>query len=149
MPDTPSLPSKILSAALRAIRRLRGRRPPELAAALKIQVRSYEHFESGAGRLNVDRVMQFADMTDSDGFAIIAALWIGSPQFAIRCANNKLMTILVIYSVKDANWGHWPEALGTLACLALVAGLQLWRRNPLISIFGGTILYMAVSPWWQ
>jgi branched-subunit amino acid transport protein AzlD len=60
-----------------------------------------------------------------------------------------LMTILVIYSVKDAHWTRLPEAAGTLGCLALVAGLQLWRRNPLIAIFGGTIAYMAHSPLWQ
>ena len=59
-----------------------------------------------------------------------------------------LMTILVIYSVKDANWQNLPEAAGTIACLVLLAGQQLWRKNPLISIFGGTILYMIISPFW-
>ncbi len=56
-----------------------------------------------------------------------------------------LMTILVIYSVKDAHWGNLVEAAATLGCLALVAGLQVWRNNPLISIFGGTIAYMILS----
>ena len=60
-----------------------------------------------------------------------------------------LMTILVIYSIKDTRWNVPAEAAGTLACLAAVALLQVWRKNPLISIFGGTILYMVVSRWWS
>jgi transcriptional regulator with XRE-family HTH domain len=91
-------PSRLsaLSQALRAVRRLRGKRSAEVAAALDLPLRSYEHFESGKGRLNVERVQLFALATESDPYAILASLWMGSPQFAARCANNKLMTILVL-----------------------------------------------------
>jgi len=56
-----------------------------------------------------------------------------------------IMLILVVYSVKDADWGHWLPALSSLLCVAVAAGLQWWRRNALISIFGATGLYMLIS----
>ena len=55
-----------------------------------------------------------------------------------------ILLLLVIYCLKDtpltsAPWGI-PEALS----LALVIGLHLWRRNALLSIGGGTVLYMVL-----
>lgn len=40
--------------------------------------------------------MRFARATDSDGWALLASAPLGSPDFALRCADNKLMTILMI-----------------------------------------------------
>ena len=37
-----------------------------------------------------------------------------------------------------------PELLASL----LVVGLQLWRRNPLLSIIAGTVLYMVIRQNW-
>jgi len=59
-----------------------------------------------------------------------------------------IMLILVVYSVKDTQWGHPAEAGGTIACLAVVMALQWWLRNPLVSIFGGTVLYMVLYSLW-
>lgn len=59
-----------------------------------------------------------------------------------------IMLILVVYSLKDAHWGNPAEAWGTAASLIVVMGLQWWRGNPLISIFGGTILYMILCNFW-
>lgn len=55
-----------------------------------------------------------------------------------------ILLLLVVYSLRQtpvsvAPWGL-PEALS----LALVVGLHLWRRNALLSIAGGTALYMAL-----
>jgi branched-subunit amino acid transport protein AzlD len=55
-----------------------------------------------------------------------------------------ILLLLVVYSLKDtpvtaAPWGL-PEALS----LGLVVGLHLWRRNALLSIAGGTALYMVL-----
>jgi branched-subunit amino acid transport protein AzlD len=55
-----------------------------------------------------------------------------------------IMLILVVYSVKDVQWTHAPFGLPELISLAIVAVLHLWKRNALISIFGGTLVYMAV-----
>lgn len=85
-----------LSKALKAIRRRRGLRAADAAEALDMPLRSYEHFEAGRGRLNLERVHLAADAIDADPYAILAALEIGSPEFAARCADNKLMTILMM-----------------------------------------------------
>ena len=59
-------------------------------------LRSYEHFEAGGGRINIERIHRFAEVTDSDPHAILASLALGSPAFALRCADNKLATILAV-----------------------------------------------------
>jgi branched-subunit amino acid transport protein AzlD len=55
-----------------------------------------------------------------------------------------ILLLLVVYSLKGtpvtvAPWGL-PEALA----LGLVLGLHLWKRNALVSIAGGTALYMVL-----
>jgi hypothetical protein len=71
-------------------------RSSEVARALGMPLRSYEHFEAGRGRITFDRLVRFADVTNSDPLAIIAVLALKSPEFALRCADNKLMTIFMI-----------------------------------------------------
>jgi hypothetical protein len=58
--------------------------------------RTYEYFEAGRGKINVDRVHQFAKILDVDPFAILAAVEIRSPQFAIECAEHKFMTVFMV-----------------------------------------------------
>lgn len=94
--DDVSRRGATLAQALKGIRRRRGLRPAEVADALGIAPRSYEHFESGRGRLNVDRVRRVAEILDADPVAILIALEIGSPAFAVRCADNKLATLLTM-----------------------------------------------------
>lgn len=114
--------SPALSQALRAVRRLRGKRSVDVATALDLPLRSYEHFESGKGRLNVDRVQLFADATESDGQAILASLWIESPDFAVRCANNKLMTILIM-ALQDFDRST-GDAIASLDGQTLIAAFE-------------------------
>ncbi len=71
-------------------------RPSEVARALGMPLRSYEHFEAGRGRITFERIVKFAEVTNSDPLAIIATLPLQSPEFALNCADNKLMTILMI-----------------------------------------------------
>ncbi|GAD60281.1 transcriptional regulator, Cro/CI family [Brevundimonas abyssalis TAR-001] len=74
--------------------------------------RSYEHFESGAGRVNLEHLHRFAKATDSDAHALIACLALGSPEFALRCADNKLMTILMVALKElDRDYGDTIAAL--------------------------------------
>lgn len=96
--DGPAGPR--LSRVLRAVRRHRAVRPTEAAAAMCMPLRSYEHFEAGAGRLNLGRIHQFAAALDCDPIAIVAAVLLDAPQFAVRCADNKLMYILFL-SLQD------------------------------------------------
>lgn len=93
--DRPDL-AALAPHALKGVRRLRGVRPPQMARDMGMSLRAYEHFENGKGRLNVDRVHEFAALLNADPFAILAALEIHSPGFALRCANNKMMMIFMM-----------------------------------------------------
>ena len=84
------------SAALKAIRKLRGLSTQEVALAMHMPLRTYEHFEAGQGRLNLDYVHRFCGVTDSDPYALLFAISIGSPDFATRAADNKFATIFTI-----------------------------------------------------
>lgn len=88
--------NQTLSEALRLIRTHRRLRTADVARAMGMALRSYEHFEAGRGRVNLERIHRFAAATDSDPHAIVAALALGSPHFALRCADNKLMTIYMV-----------------------------------------------------
>lgn len=85
-----------LSAALKAVRRRRGRTAQDVAAAMGMPLRSYEHFEAGRGRFDFDKVQRFANALEADPFAILTAVQIGAPAFAARCADNKAMLALLL-----------------------------------------------------
>jgi transcriptional regulator with XRE-family HTH domain len=115
---TPEAP--MLSQVLKAIRRRRGLRAIEVAQRMSLPVRSYERFESGRGPLNAARIHQFADATDSDGFAILMALDIRSPAFALRCIENKAMTLLVM-AIQEFD-GVAQDDIGRLEPRTLITG---------------------------
>ncbi|WP_164511834.1 helix-turn-helix domain-containing protein [Brevundimonas fluminis] len=85
-----------LSAALKAVRRRRGRTAAEVAEVMGMPLRSYEHFEAGQGRFDFDKVRRFAEVLEADPFAILTAVQIAAPAFAARCADNKMMLALLI-----------------------------------------------------
>lgn len=87
---------KLLGAALRAVRRRRGLTAKQVAAAMNMPLRTYEFFEGGGGRTNLDYLHRFAAATDSDPYSLFMGLGIGSTEFARRCADNKLMLIFMI-----------------------------------------------------
>ncbi|MGI6182752.1 MAG: branched-chain amino acid transporter permease [Candidatus Fimadaptatus sp.] len=55
-----------------------------------------------------------------------------------------IMAMLVVYCLKDVNFMAASYGLPELIACALVIALHLWRRNALISIFGGTAAYMLL-----
>lgn len=55
-----------------------------------------------------------------------------------------IIAILVIYCLKDALTLTNTTLPATLAALALVTVLHLWRRNTLLSIAAGTVAYMLL-----
>lgn len=55
-----------------------------------------------------------------------------------------VMIILVVYSIRNIQWTLFPHGIPVIAGMALVTGLHLWKKNPLVSIFGGTVFYMTV-----
>ena len=44
----------------------------------------------------LEQLVAFADRTDSDRFALVAAILFNKPDLAVRCADNKLMTVMMI-----------------------------------------------------
>ena len=90
----------LLAAALKAIRRHRGMRALEVAVRMNLSVRTYENFESGRIRVNTDYIHRFCDATDSDPHAVMTSIALGAPEFAVDCADNKLMSILLL-SVRE------------------------------------------------
>lgn len=95
-PDTPPSDAHVLSSALRGVRRLRGLSSKAVADGMSLSLRTYQDFEAGRGRMNIDYIHRFCRVTDSDPDAIQAAVTIGSPDFAVNCASNKLMRIVMI-----------------------------------------------------
>ncbi len=55
-----------------------------------------------------------------------------------------IIAILVVYSLKDVHWGSYPHGLPEMLSLAFTAILHWWKQNNMISIGGGTLLYMVL-----
>lgn len=79
---------------------MRRLRASDVAAAIGMPARSYEHLEAGSGRLTYERILAFAEATDSDPIAIQASTSFGGPEFAVRCMDNKLMSIMMIAMIE-------------------------------------------------
>ena len=58
-----------------------------------------------------------------------------------------LIVLLLLYALKDA-LVTGQQLLPSLLSLALVTGLQVLLKNPLISILSGTGLYMVLIQTW-
>ena len=57
---------------------------------------------------------------------------------------SAIIGMLVIYCLKDVSLTTHPHGLPELIAAACVVGLQVWRRNSLLSILSGTIVYMVL-----
>ena len=55
-----------------------------------------------------------------------------------------IMGMLVVYCLRDTKIMAWPFGLPELAAGAATALLHIWKRNTLLSILGGTLLYMLL-----
>lgn len=53
-----------------------------------------------------------------------------------------IMTILIVYSIKDVDISIFPYGIKEVGSILFVVGLHLLLKNYLISIFMGTIFYM-------
>ncbi len=89
-----------------------------------MSVRTYQRFEAGATRLNLDHIHRFARATSSDPYGIIMAVMIGSPRFARATADNMLATILVVgVQTLEQSVGDRIAELDTRSLVGAVAGL--------------------------
>ena len=60
---------------------------------------------------------------------------------ALPCA---IIGMLVVYCMKDIQLSLYPHGLPELIGCAVVALLHIWKRNSLLSIGVGTVLYMLL-----
>ena len=66
-------------------------------------------------------------------------------SFIEKCIPPLIMACLLVYSLKDINFLAGPaNYLPAIISLAVTVALHLWKDNSLLSIFGGTILYMVL-----
>lgn len=55
-----------------------------------------------------------------------------------------IIGMLVIFCLKDITPLAHPFGIPELIAAACVVGLQIWKRNALVSILAGTAVYMAL-----
>ena len=58
---------------------------------------------------------------------------------------SAIMGMLVIYCLKDVNLAVQPFGLPELIASACVVAAQAWKRNSLLSILAGTVIYMVLT----
>ena len=55
-----------------------------------------------------------------------------------------IIGMLVIYCLKDVSFFARPFGIPELIAVVCVAGVQVWKRNSLVSILSGTVIYMVL-----
>ena len=61
-----------------------------------------------------------------------------------RALPPAIMTVLVIYCLRDTSLSQSPHGIPEAAACALVAVLQITRKNMYLSIVAGTLCYMVL-----
>lgn len=55
-----------------------------------------------------------------------------------------VMSMLIVYSLKDINPMDYIRSLPVLIAILTTGALHLWKRNNLLSIISGTVVYMML-----
>ena len=55
-----------------------------------------------------------------------------------------VIAMLIVYCLRNVELFSGSHGLPEFLCVAVVAILHVWKGNNLLSIFGGTILYMVL-----
>lgn len=55
-----------------------------------------------------------------------------------------VIAMLIIYCLRGVSFASPAGWVPQLVCMAVVVALHLWKHNNLLSIFGGTVLYMVL-----
>ena len=77
-------------------------------------------------------------------------IWSGkrrTPKYILYLGNvlpPAIIGMRVVYCLKDISFATAPFGVPELLAAAGVVGLQVWRRNSLVSILGGTAFYMVL-----
>ena len=63
-------------------------------------------------------------------------------QYLGKVLTPAVIGMLVVYCLKNTPVPEAPHGIPELIAVAVVAGLHVWKRNNLLSIGVGTVLYM-------
>lgn len=55
-----------------------------------------------------------------------------------------IMGMLVVFCLKNVSVTSYPHGIPELIGVAAVALLHIWKRNTLLSIIGGTVIYILL-----
>lgn len=55
-----------------------------------------------------------------------------------------IMLLLILYCLKGTVWIQYPYGLPQIIAVLFVIILHIWKRNMIISIAGGTLVYMLL-----
>src|SRR4051794_36166889 len=94
-PDS-DVDAALLSQILKAIRRRRGLKVADVAKAMGMATRTYANFEAGRQRIDVSKIHLFSQVVGADPYAILVAVDIKSPRFALRCMDHQFMAMLTV-----------------------------------------------------
>ena len=61
-----------------------------------------------------------------------------------RALPYAIMGMLVVYCLREISFLQSPYGLPQLLAVGMVTLLHCWKRNTLLSILGGTVLYMIL-----
>lgn len=65
-------------------------------------------------------------------------------RFIEKYIPSMIMAVLIVYCLKDVRVTVAPFGIASFVGIAVTAVLHLWRNNAMISIFGGTVVYMLL-----
>lgn len=68
----------------------------------------------------------------------------GYIEYLGRVLPYAIMGMLIVYCLRETPVTVSPHGIPELIAIAVVTGLQIWRRNTLISILTGTVCYMIL-----
>ena len=55
-----------------------------------------------------------------------------------------IIGLLVVYCLKDVTFMKRPYGIPEIIAGIITAGMQIWKRNPVLSILSGTVIYMVL-----
>ncbi len=65
-------------------------------------------------------------------------------QYLGKVLPAAVLGLLVIYCVRDVSIFTGNHGIPEMICIAVVAALHVWKRQMLLSIAAGTVLYMVL-----
>ncbi|MCR5045302.1 MAG: AzlD domain-containing protein [Treponema sp.] len=66
-------------------------------------------------------------------------------RFIEKCLPPLIIATLIVYCLKDLDFASKPYGGPHFIAIAATILLHLWKKNSMVSIFGGTILFMILS----